>query len=464
MDVVIEKKVIGSEEWVALPELGLNAIKARVDSGAKTSALHAFNVSTYCSNDIKYVKFDIHPIQDNRKISKTCCAPLAGKRQIRSSNGQMEIRYVIVTQIKLGGETWDVELTLTNRNTMGHRMIIGREAMKNRFLVDPNETFLSAKITEMESLRYYVDCVDKKTALNIILLASNPALYSNKRIMAAAEKMGHTIVFIDVSMCHISIKNGTPAIYYKGQPLNSEIDAVIPRLKPSMTFYGCALVRQFQALGAFCLNNSAAIANSRDKLKCLQILATKGIDMPSTIFANSVEHTKELIKGVGGVPVIIKLLESTQGKGVIIAETHRAASSLISAFKTTKTNVLVQEFIKEANNCDIRCFVIDGVVVASIMRKAADNEFRSNLHLGGIGLKVKLTKAEKKIAIDAANNIGLSVAGVDILRSSHGPKVIEVNSSPGLEGIEKVSKSDIASMMIACIERHIYGSIPLFRE
>jgi len=453
----IDKFVIGCEEWCSLPSLGLKVIKLKIDSGAKTSALHAFNISTYVKCKKEYVKFDVHPIQGNRKIVKSCVAPLIDRRIIRSSNGSLEKRYVILTQIQLGIHSWDIEVTLTNRDSMGYRMLLGREAMRNRILVDPDRSFLLKEMSDREAIREYIDCIDKKTALNIVLLASNPELYSNKRIMEAAEARGHNITFINVSNCYINIRAGIPAIYYRGGEQMKEIDVVIPRLKPSMTFYGCALVRQFQALGAFCLNDAIAISNARDKLKCLQILADKGIDMPITSFANSPEDTNHLIKAVGGVPLIIKLLEGAQGRGVVLAESHKAAASVIGAFKSVKANILVQEFIKEANGCDIRCFVIEDKVVAAMQRKAASDDFRSNLHLGGSASKVKLSAAENKMAISCARSLGLKVAGVDILRSNSGPKVIEVNSSPGLEGIEQVAKLDIASYMIACAEKYIYG-------
>ena len=453
----VEKFVIGCEEWCTLPSLSLKVIKVKVDSGAQTSALHAFNISTYTENKQDFVKFDVHPIQGNRKIIKSCIAPLIGRRVVRSSNASLEQRYVILTQIQLGYHSWEIEITLTNRDSMGYRMLLGREAMRNKVLVDPDCSFLVKKMSDKEAIHYYTSCINKKSALNIVLLSSNPNLYSNKRIMEAAKTRGHNIFFINVSNCYINIRAGVPSIYYRGGEQLKGVDAVIPRLKTSMTFYGCALLRQFQALGAFCLNDASAISNSRDKLKCLQILADKGIDMPSTSFANSPGDTKHLIKAVGGTPLVIKLLEGTQGKGVILVESHQVASSVIGAFKSVKANILVQEFIREANGTDIRCLVIDETVVAAMQRKAERGDFRSNLHLGGSASKVILSSQEIKIAISCARSLGLRVAGVDILRSSSGPKVIEVNSSPGLEGIEQVTQLDIASYMISCVERNIYG-------
>lgn len=455
------KFIIGCEEWCSLPALGLPALKARVDSGATTSALHAINITTYHTEEnIEYAKFDVHPIQGNRKIVKSCQAQLIARRSIKSSNGILEQRLVIITPVKLGEHVWDIEISLTNRDSMGYRMILGREAMKNKILVDPDDSFTLNKINDRDVIQIYSKFIDKKTALNIVLLASNPNLYSNRRLIEAAQQKGHNITFINASNCYINISSGIPSIYYNDHGNVTQIkdvDVVIPRLKPAITFYGCALVRQFQALGSFCVNDAIAISNSRDKLKCLQILADRGINMPTTSFANSPPNTKYLIEALGGVPIIIKLLEGTQGKGVMLAETEKAASSVISAFKTVKANILIQEFIKEANGKDIRCFVISDKVVATMQRKAAVGDFRSNLHLGGTASTIKPTKFEKKIAVAAAKALGLVVAGVDIIRSNSGSKVLEVNSSPGLEGIENITGKDIASLIMSYIEKSIYG-------
>lgn len=247
----------------------------------------------------------------------------------------------------------------------------------------------------------------------------------------------------------------TPEIHYRGGKKLNDMDAVIPRIKPSLTYYGCALTRQFEALNIFCLNSSLSISRSRDKLYSLQLLLNNGVDIPTTGFANSSLDTNDLIKMVGGSPLIIKLLEGTQGKGVVLAETKKAAESVINAFKSLNANILVQEFIKEANGKDLRCFVIDGKVVATIQREAPPGEFRANIHLGGTATVVKATPDEKKLALKAAKAMGLEVAGVDIIRSAKGPLLLEVNSSPGLEGIETATDKDIALLMIKSIEKKL---------
>ncbi len=450
-----KKIVIGKEEWCELPELNLPAIKARVDSGAKTSSLHAFNISTFDEDGKKYVHFDIHPIQDNRKIIQSCRALVVDRRDVKSSSGEKERRHVIRTPVILGDETWEIEITLTNRDSMGYRMLIGREAMKERVLIDPDSSFCVGKKDEDEVKTYYRMVQPKRDGLKIVLLASNPDLYSNKRIIEAGEERGHEMRFINIRQCYMNISSSSPEVHYRGGELLKDVDAIIPRIKPSMTFYGCAVARQFQSIGAFCLNDSVSVARSRDKLRSLQLLSNNGIPMPTTGFANSPVDTAEIIKMVGGAPLVIKLLEGTQGKGVVLAETGKAAESVINAFKSLQANILVQEFIKEAQGKDIRCFVIDGKVVGSIQREAAAGDFRANLHLGGTASAVKVTPTERKIAVRAAKTMGLKVAGVDIIRSKDGPKVLEINSSPGLEGIEEVTGKDVAGLMIESIERGV---------
>lgn len=454
------KPVIGQEEWLALSSLGIPAICARVDSGAKTSALHAFNIKAFERGGKELVRFEVHPIQHNRKITVKCEAEIVDKRTIRSSNGGSEKRYVVRTPMTLGENTWEIEITLTNRDEMGYRMLLGRQAMENRVLVDPGRSQCVIQMGDDEAKRLYKPTKPSKDGLRIYLLASNPHLYSNKRIVEAAQARGHDVRFVNVKYCYMDISADDPVVRYRGGEAFEEVDAVIPRLRPSATFYGCAVARHFKAMGAYILNDAVAIGRSRDKLRSLQLLGAKGIDMPRTGFASSPADTKDVIKMVGGAPLVVKLLESTQGNGVVLAETQKAAESVINAFKSRGENILVQEFIKEAQGSDIRCFVIDGKVVGSMQRTAQAGEFRANIHLGGTAESVKLTQTERRMAVKAAKIMGLDVAGVDLIRSGSGPKVLEVNSSPGLEGIEQVTGKDIAALMIECIETHINNDKP----
>ena len=289
--------------------------------------------------------------------------------------------------------------------------------------------------------------------MRIAILSRNKNLYSTRRLKEAGEALGHTVDVIDTMHCYMDITSSRPTVRYKGEAL-PHYDAVIPRIGASVTFYGTAVVRQFEMMGTFNINESVAISRSRDKLRSLQLLSRKGIGLPRTGFAHHPDKIDDLLKNVGGAPVVIKLLEGTQGIGVVLADTKKAAESIIEAFMGLKANILVQEYIKEAGGADIRCLVIGGKVVAAMKRQGAPGEFRSNLHRGGSAELVKLSPAERKTAVDAAKTMGLSMCGVDILRSNDGPVVMEVNSSPGLEGIETATKKDIASMIIKYIEEN----------
>jgi ribosomal protein S6--L-glutamate ligase len=289
--------------------------------------------------------------------------------------------------------------------------------------------------------------------VKIAILSRNKKLYSTRKLVEAAEQRGHTVRVIDVLRCYMNIAPKSPEIHYRGARLE-HFDAVIPRIGASVTFYGAAVVRQFEVMGTYCVNESVAITRARDKLRSLQLLARRGIGLPITAFAHSPDDTADIIKLVRGAPVIIKLIEGAQGKGVVLAETDKAAGSVIGAFRDLEAYFLVQEFIEEAKGSDIRCFVVGGKVVAAMKRKAAPGEFRSNLHRGGSASAVKLTKQETKTAERAARILGLNVAGVDIVRAKNGPAVLEVNSSPGLEGIETTTGVDIAGRIIEFIEQH----------
>jgi ribosomal protein S6--L-glutamate ligase len=288
--------------------------------------------------------------------------------------------------------------------------------------------------------------------MKIALLSRNAKLYSTRRLAEAAQARGHEVRIIDVLRCYMNITSHRPSIHYKGEELTG-FDAVIPRIGASVTFYGTAVLRQFEMLGTYCLNESVALTRSRDKLRSLQLLSRKGIGLPVTGFAHAPDDITDLIRMVGGAPVVIKLLEGTQGIGVVLAETEKAAESVIEAFLGLKANILVQEYIKEAGGADIRCFVIGEKVVAAMKRQAKAGEFRSNLHRGGSASVIRITPEERSTAVRAARTMGLNNAGVDILRSNHGPVVMEVNSSPGLEGIERATDLDVAGQIIQFIER-----------
>jgi len=289
--------------------------------------------------------------------------------------------------------------------------------------------------------------------MKIRILSRNSKLYSTRRLLEAAKQRGHDVGVIDYLRCYMDITSHQPKVIYAGEPLTG-IEAIIPRIGASRTFYGTAVVRQFEMAGVFPVNESQGISRSRDKLRSMQLLSRAGIGLPVTAFAHSTKDVEGVIKTVNGAPLVVKLLEGTQGIGVVLCETKKAAESVIEAFRGLDANILVQEFIKEAGGMDIRCFVIGGKVVAAMKRQGKEGEFRSNLHRGGSAEKIKLTPEERSTAVRSAKAMGLNVAGVDLLRSNHGPVVMEVNSSPGLEGIEQATGVDVAGKVIEFIEKN----------
>ena len=290
--------------------------------------------------------------------------------------------------------------------------------------------------------------------MNIFILSRNKNLYSTSRLVEAGNKMGHNVRVVDYMRCYMNITSRKPTIFYGGESLG-KVDAVIPRIGASNTFYGTAVVKQFEMMDSYCVNTSEAIANSRDKLRSLQILAEAGINMPITGFASHTKDIEGVIESVGSTPLIMKLLQGTQGQGIVLAETRKAAESVMSAFRQLDADIMVQEFIKESGGTDIRAFVVGDEVVASMKRIAPEGEFRSNVHRGGTMEKVQLTSEEENMAVNASRILGLSIAGVDLMRSNRGPLILEVNSSPGLQGIESCSEVDVAKKIISHIQTWI---------
>lgn len=462
--------VMGWEEWLSFPELQVPAIKAKIDTGAKTSALHAISIRPEKGN-ARRVRFIIQPNPDDPHHLVECVAPVADIREITSSNGIHEHRYVIETTIRVGAKTWPIEVTLTNREQMSYRMLLGRSALKG-VVVRPQESLLQPELAYPEPSsddRHTIvvqgnprsgqarrlESRSPNERLDLAILSREPDCYSTRRLLEAALRRGHNCRVIDTARCCISINPSHPDVLY-GQHSLRGIDAVIPRIGASLTLFGLALLRQLELLGVYCVNSPEAIGISRDKLHAHQVFCREKIPMPVTGFAHSPKDTAALMESVGGAPMVLKLLQGSQGKGVVLAETRNAAESVIDAFRNLDANFLVQEFVSEAAGCDVRCIVIGNRVVAAMRRRASADEFRSNLHRGGSGEKITLTSEERSVAVRAARAIGLRVAGVDLIQTQSGPKVIEVNSSPGLQGVEGVTDIDVADKIITFIERHIH--------
>ena len=450
----MQELTFGWEEWVALPELGLPAIKAKIDTGARTSALHAHDIEVFGPASKPKVRFNVHPVAGNEDITITCSAPIIDRREVTSSNGEAELRYVISTKMDVAGQSWPIDVTLTNRAGMTSRMLLGRQALTDHITISPTEKRLQPDLSYDVYHTAAVRHRAPKRALRVAVLSREASNYSTSRLVEVGEARGHTVEVIDTTRCYMAINAMAPEVHYDGKRL-PRYDAVIPRIGASVTPYGCAVIRQFETIGTYCVNGSDGILSSRDKLHAHQVLASKKIGMPTTAFAASPKDTSNLMALVGTAPLIVKLLESTQGKGVVLAETKKAAESVIDAFRGLKANFLVQDFVKEAAGEDLRCLVVDGKVVAAMKRTGAEGDFRSNLHRGGTAQVVRITKVERDTALRAARAFGLGTAGVDLLRSDSGPKVLEVNSSPGFEGIEKATGKDIVGMVYDMIEARV---------
>lgn len=443
---------LGWEEWLSLPGLKVPAIKAKIDTGATTSSLHAMYVEPYKSKGGKRVRFAVKPLPDKPDMILSCSAKVVDEREVTSSNGEVELRYVIETSVKVGGQKWPIEITLSNRENMQYRMLLGRSALPPNSTVNPTESFLHGT-GNLLSYDEITQADLEFKPLKIGVLSESETIYSTKRLIETARARGHEAELVRTSECYMDIGYETGRVHYDKKAFE-KYDAIIPRIGSRLTFFGTAVVRQFETTGTYCVNTAQAITASRDKLYAHQVMAQNKLPMPKTAFTKSSAFTKDIIKMVGGAPLVIKLLESTQGNGVVLAETQQAAESVIGAFQGMDANILVQEFIKEANGTDIRCFVVGKKVVASMKRTAKEGEFRSNIHKGGMGSKIKITPEERRVAVRAAQALGLKVAGVDILRGKDGPKILEVNSSPGLEGIEAVTGKDVAAFIIEYIEKN----------
>lgn len=393
-----KKIVVGSEEWCGLPDINIPAIKTRVDSGAKTTALHAVSITPFEKNGSPWVRFKVHPIQYDGKTTLVCESPVVDKRRVKSSSGIGELRYVINSQISFGENTWEIEVTLTNRDSMGYRMLLGRQAMAGRMLVDPQVSFQFGEISDEELNKHYHDFIKVPTGLHIALLATNPNLYSNRRIIEAAEGRGHFMDFLNITDFSIELNNAKPTMKFKGEELSTKYDVIIPRIRPNLTQFGCAVVRHFGSIGTYTQNSAQAIAQSRNSLLTIQLIAASGILIPPT-----------------------QLLPS-------------------------KSESIVNQVPLDGKQ--IRCFVINGLVKASMLKSKSEDGTTKLTPL-------KISKYERKIAGLAAKTLNLKVAGVDLIQNKESTYVQNVFSSPSLNGIEATTAKNLAEMMIIGIEKNL---------
>lgn len=448
---------IGWEEWVSLPELKLPAIKAKVDTGARTSALHAFMVEKIEEDGDTKVHFGIHPIPSRPEIEVYCKAHLVSEREVTSSNGQTELRYVIRTMAQFGKKKWPIEITLTDRETMAYRMLIGRQAMEGKLTVIPEHSFL---LGELDSSEYdHIVPKRKKRKLKICLLSRSRNIYTTDRLAAVAESRGHKVEVINTTRCYVDISSHKPAIHYQGHSL-PRYDALFAHIHPTHTFYGVAILRQFESLGTFCVNSATGIANASDRLYSHQLLGRAGVTMPTTAFAHYPGDTKDMIKIVGGAPLVIKLLEGQQGKGAVLAQTNKAAEAVIQAFRGLKANFIAQEYIHESKTKDVVCVVLGNKIITAIEKETSTLELLDDSITPKKPRIIEITPIERKMAVRAVRVLGLKFAVVNFIRTKSGPRIIDVNCSPSFKKIEKISGIDLAALIIDYIEHHARPRLP----
>lgn len=452
------KMIIGSEEWFSFPELAIPAIKVRVDSGAKTSSMHAFNIQRFKRGGESWVSFEVHPLQNNRRAVIRCESPIIDRRAVKSSSGITETRYVILARLAAAaGQFWEVEVTLTNRDSMGYRMLLGREAMNGRMIVDPSLKFCLGKISTKTLNEYYGKKVQVKSGLKIAILSTNSKLYSNKRLLEAGEERGHEMEFLDTKRCYMKVDSVEAETHYRGGRVLNDIDAAITRITSGTNFYGSALTRQFESSRVLTANSSTSMTLARDKWATLQLMVQNGINTPATCLAYSPLDTSDAIEMVGGTPVIIKLLESTRGKrAAVLAETKTVAENVIKAFKALDTNILIQEYIQESKGREIQCFIIDGKVIAAMQKETLHaTEVTTEIHEEDALSIVKISSEERSLAAKAVKLLGLTFARVDIIRSKNGPLLLDIHPAPSIEDVEIATGKDIAGMMISAVEKKI---------
>jgi ribosomal protein S6--L-glutamate ligase len=449
-----KKIVIGPSEHLGFPELGLKDIPARIDTGARTSTVWASDIREQ-SGILQFVLFEK---ESEYYTGEQVTAVEFGKIIVTPSNGMAEERFVVKLQVQLAGKKIRASFTLANRSTQTYPVLVGRNVLRNKFVVDvaTGKDLLDSEIEKaalVEAALAPKELGKTQQPLKIAILSKGAANYTTKRLKEIAVARGHDVKVINYAKCYMTMEKSKPVVYYNGKAL-PKFDVVIPRIAQSYTKYGTAVVRQFEMQGSFATASSIAINRSRDKLRATQILARQDVGIPKTVFARESANLEEIVDLAGGAPVIIKVARGTHGNGVVLAETKKAAKAVMQAFYVEGVNFMVQEFVKESAGTDIRVLVVGHRVVASVIRQSLDDDFRSNTHQGGVGKKVKLTEEEEKTAIRAAKAMNLPFCGVDMMRSADGPKVLEVNSSASIKTPELITGRDVATKIIEYVERN----------
>lgn len=432
---MLQLKTIGRVEPISILCLELFDLDAKIDTGAYSNSIHCDDIKILDDGFVSFKLLDkIHPSYHNKKF----ILPIYKFKSVKSSNGESEIRASVKVEVEFAGKTYKTIVSLTSRENMRYPMLIGRKFIQDRFLVDVSKKNITKQGWKM--LLY--------------ILSRNKNLYSTKRLYEEATAKGWEVRVIDYLKCTIEIMKNELVVNYEGEVLKVP-DAIIPRIGASRTFFGAAIVRHFEMQDVFSTTGNLALTRSRDKLRSLQVLSKNGVDLPRTVFASNKSNAEDVIALSGGAPLVLKIIEGTQGVGVVLVDSKKAAKSVLDAFYGMDVNLLVQEYIEEANGSDIRAFVVGGEVVAAMKRQGAEGDFRSNLHQGGNASIYKLNRKEKAVALAAAKSMGLGVCGVDMIISNRGPLVMEINSSPGLEGIEKSTEINVALKIMDYIEKNI---------
>lgn len=455
------KIAVGWEEWIGMPDIGLPAILAKVDTGARTSALHSFAYEEIEIDGQTHIHFGVQPLADDPKLHVWCNAPLVAYREVISSNGMAEMRPFVQVELHLAGQSWPIELSLTNRETMNYRMLLGRTAMEGRIMVDPFDACING-VPEGDFYGHHLAESTTKN-LSIGILTCAPNAYSTQRLVEAIEQKGHQVDLVDIARCTLQVDAQNPTLFLRNELL-PRYDAVIPRVGTPITQHGLAVVRQFELMGSYVLNGASSIAAARDKLWSYQYLAKAGLDVPSTFSAFHGRDGRAMVRKAGKGPYVLKSRKSERGRGVLFAPDKTMAKSLLDAFDDLDEKLLVQPFLQAEDNADLRIMVLGKKVIAAVRRVAKTGEFRANFHQGGVTQKVKINKQERQMALRAAKALGLRFAGVDLMRTDAGPVVMEVNASPGLEGIESATGLDLSGRVIDYVVEYARPSPPALQD